>query len=58
VELRVGFVAYVVFLINSLDIMSNSIQPEDLVGREIRGYQVEKPIGAGKFSVVFRAQQI
>lgn len=39
--------------------MSNhGIQPEDLNGKEIRGYKVIKPIGAGKFSIVFKAEKV
>ena len=38
--------------------MSNhGIQPEDLMGRQIREYKVIKPIGAGKFSIVFKAEK-
>lgn len=37
---------------------NNGIKPEDLVGKEVRGYKVVKPIGAGKFSIVFKAEKI
>ena len=29
-----------------------------LVGKEVRGYKVIKPIGAGKFSIVFKAEKV
>ena len=37
---------------------NNGIKPEDLVGKEVRGYKVIKPIGAGKFSIVFKAEKV
>jgi len=35
--------------------MSN---PQDMAGKEINGYKVIKPIGQGKFSIVFKAEKI
>ncbi len=32
--------------------------PQDISGKEINGYRVIKPIGQGKFSVVFKAERI
>jgi hypothetical protein len=37
--------------------MSNNIIPNEFIGKEVRGYIINKPIGSGKFSVVFRAER-
>jgi serine/threonine protein kinase len=31
---------------------------EDICGTEINGYNVVKPIGQGKFSIVFKAESV
>lgn len=38
--------------------MANNIQPNDFIGKEVRGYKISKPIGTGKFSVVFKAERL
>lgn len=32
--------------------------PQDIVGKDINGYRVVKPIGQGKFSIVFKAENL
>jgi serine/threonine protein kinase len=34
------------------------IDDQDISGKVIRGLRVQKPIGQGKFSVVYKAEQI
>ncbi len=31
--------------------------PQDMVGKDINGYHIVKPIGQGKFSIVFKAER-
>lgn len=38
--------------------MSNKDNPNDWIGREINGYKIKKPIGQGKFSIVFKGVRL
>jgi len=37
--------------------MSHGIAPAQFVGGSVKGYKIVKPIGSGKFSVVFKAER-
>ena len=32
--------------------------PQAMVGKEVNGYHILKPIGQGKFSIVFKAERL
>jgi len=38
--------------------LAEMANPQDLAGKEINGYRVLKPIGQGKFSIVFKGERI
>lgn len=35
-----------------------SSEESDIVGKEIRGYRIIKPLGQGKFSIVYKAERM
>lgn len=37
-------------------ILNIQMEPNNFVGQEIQGYKISKPIGQGKFSTVYKAE--